>query len=254
MTITEATLKALKEFGLTEYEVSAYVALIDYGIQSASEISNKSRVPYSRMYDVLGRLEDKGFIQIYRGRPTRYAAKSPTEVVRIIRLTTEERIEKFSQVVIDELQPRFEQETQIETRDVILIHGRAGILAKALEMFDCAREEIIISLPTLDMSQMEQEFEMGDMSELVDKLFELKVRRVRILTSEVPDNLLALVPRAFEVRTRDKVFGAGLVVDRTHVLIMLAASNSSFLGIYSSHFVFAEIASSYFESLWMSSE
>ncbi|MGY5852994.1 MAG: hypothetical protein RTU92_05460, partial [Candidatus Thorarchaeota archaeon] len=58
-----------------------------------------------------------------------------------------------------------------------------------------------------------------------------------------------------EVRTRERVFGAGVVSDRKHTLIMLAQSDNDaeFLGIYSSHIVFAEMASAYFESLWTDS-
>ncbi len=64
-----------------------------------------------------------------------------------------------------------------------------------------------------------------------------------------------LIPDKFEVRTRDRVFGAGLVVDQRDTLIMLAGGEESdeFLGIYSSHAIFAAMASSYFESLWKDS-
>ncbi len=253
--ISEATLKALKGFGLTEYEVQAYVALVDGGIQSASEISASSKVPYSRIYDVLGRLEEKGFIQVQRGRPTKYAAKAPSEVVKIIRLNMEEQIQQYSRVVIDELQPRFEREAQASPRDVWLIHGRAGILAKALEMLDEARDEVILSIPSLDMSHLSKEFDVGSLAELLERILELKVPKVHILTSEIPEPIKNIIPRGFEVRTRDRVFGAGLVVDRKHTLIMLAGTTegSDFLGIFSSHSVFAEMASSYFWSLFKES-
>ncbi|TFF91191.1 TrmB family transcriptional regulator, partial [Candidatus Thorarchaeota archaeon] len=78
MKVSENALKALRELGLTEYETSAYLALVDGGKMAASDISSESGVPYSRIYDVLGRLEEKGFVQIQRGRPTLYTAKAPT--------------------------------------------------------------------------------------------------------------------------------------------------------------------------------
>jgi hypothetical protein len=60
------------------------------------------------------------------------------------------------------------------------------------------------------------------------------------------------MPSQVEIRTRDRVFGAGLIVDEQLTLIMLAGSegNESFLGIYSSHVVFAAMARAYFDSLW----
>ena len=77
MSVSDATLKALKELGLTEYETNAYLSMIAGGPQmAASDISSKSHVPYSRIYDVLGRLEEKGFISISKGRPTLYTANA----------------------------------------------------------------------------------------------------------------------------------------------------------------------------------
>ncbi|MGQ4870533.1 MAG: TrmB family transcriptional regulator, partial [Candidatus Thorarchaeota archaeon] len=97
-------LKALRELGLTEYETAAYLALVQGGQMAASDVSQKSQVPYSRIYDVLGRLEEKGFIQIQRGRPTMYVAKAPVEVVKLVRLSWEERMERSSRIVVEELQ------------------------------------------------------------------------------------------------------------------------------------------------------
>lgn len=249
MSISEATLKALKQLGLTEYETQAYLALVGGGQMSASDVSAKSKVPFSRIYDVLGRLEEKQFIQIRKGRPTTYVAKAPTEVMQLIRLDWEGRLKESSRVVIEELQPLYEQETKVTTRDVFVIHGRAAILAKAMEMLESAREEVLLSLPSFDLAT-------EDINAVVEKVLGLKAH-VNVLTSSVPDSLRSLIPHDFNVRTRDRVFGAGLVCDRHDTLIMLTGGNDSseqdFLGIYSSAPVFAAMAAAYFESLWRDS-
>ena len=250
--ISEAALKALKELGLTEYEVQAYVALVDGGQMPASDISTISKVPYSRIYDVLGRLEQKGFIQIQRGRPTLYVAKAPTEVVRLVKLAWDERLEKSCQVITNELQARFEHETQATTRDVWILHGRAAILAKAFEMLDGAREEVMLSFPTMDLGRIMDDSDFEGFSAIIEKIIELKTPKVQVLTSAVPDDLKNIIPSSIDIRTRDKVFGAGLVVDRHQTLIMLAGADAegTFLGIFSSHMVFADMAYSYFTSLF----
>ncbi|MHA1882284.1 MAG: TrmB family transcriptional regulator [Candidatus Thorarchaeota archaeon] len=255
MSISETTLKALKELGLTEYEVQAYIALVDGGQMTASDISSQSRVPFSRVYDVLGRLEDKGFIQIQRGRPTIYIGKAPTEIVKLVQLAWAEKLEKSSKIVVDDLQPRFEQETQATTRDVWLLHGRAAILAKALEMIETAKEEILFSLPSLDMEAISESFEIEDLTEIIEAILKLKVPKACVLTSDVPEDLKEIIPKNVEIRSRDKVFGAGLVVDRRETIIMLAGgtAESEFLGVYSSALVFANMASLYFDSLWSES-
>jgi len=248
MSVSEATKKALKELGLTEYELQAYVALVSGGEISASEVSSASEVPYSRVYDVLNRLEDKGFIQVRGGRPTIYVAKAPTEVVRLVRLEWEKRLEKHGDRVVEELQPRFEKDTQATTRDVWVLHGRAAILAKAMEMLEKARDEVKLSLPRLDLS-------LEDLDAVVERVLELKTKRVRILTADVDETIEPAIPSEYEVRTRNRVFGAGLVVDSEQTLIIIAGGEdeTSFVGVYSSHVVFAAIANAYFDSLWAES-
>jgi sugar-specific transcriptional regulator TrmB len=245
MLASEATIKALKELGLTEYETAAYLALVEGGQISASDVSSRSKVPYSRIYDVLGRLEEKAFIQVQRGRPTIYIAKAPTEVARLVRIAWEDKIETASSIVVNELQPRFEREVQASSRDVWLMHGRAAILAKALEMLESARDEVKLSVPSLDMG-------MEDLTAIIERVLQVKASSVQVLTSRGEESLGPPMPSQVEIRTRDRVFGAGLIVDEQLTLIMLAGSegNESFLGIYSSHVVFAAMARAYFDSLW----
>ena len=247
MSVSDATLKALKQLGLTEYETYAYLALVEGGQMAASDVSAKSKVPFSRIYDVLGRLEEKQFIQVQKGRPSMYVAKAPTEVMRILRLDWEERLKESSSIVIEELQPLFEKETKQTPRDVWVVHGRASILAKSIEMLDGAKETVLLSLPSFNLSD-------GDVDTVVERVLEVKAK-VSILTSEINEGLKALIPERFEVRTRERVFGAGLVVDDKFTLIMLAGGeDSDTVGIYSSHNVFAQMATSYFESLWKDSD
>ena len=69
-------------------------------------------------------------------------------------------------------------------------------------------------------------------------------------------SIIPLIPNNFEVRTRERVFGVGLVVDEKQTLIMLAGgeSDTEFVGIYSSASLFASMARAYFESLWKDSK
>jgi sugar-specific transcriptional regulator TrmB len=243
---SDATLKALKELGLTEYETAAYLALIEGGQMSASEVSAKSDVPYSRVYDVLGRLEQKAFIQVQRGRPTRYIARAPTEVVRLVRLSWEDRIDRSAKTVIEELQPLYEKETQATPRDVMVIYGRSAILSKALEILDSANV-IKLSLPRLDL-------EVKDLTQVIEHILGVKAKSVQILTSFVSESIIPLIPDSFEVRTRERVFGAGLVADdKTLIMLLADEEEHGVLGVFSNHAVFAAMASAYFESLWAES-
>ena len=78
MSISDKTKKALEKIGLTSYEIRTFSALLKTGEQTASDLSQKSGVPYSKIYEVLGTLEEKSWIGSDDSRPTKYFAKSPS--------------------------------------------------------------------------------------------------------------------------------------------------------------------------------
>ena len=77
MSISDKTRKSLEKIGMTGYEVKAFAVLLKSGKQNASNLSQKSSVPYSKIYEVLGTLEEKGWIDSDDSRPTVYSARSP---------------------------------------------------------------------------------------------------------------------------------------------------------------------------------
>ncbi|HIE58572.1 MAG TPA: TrmB family transcriptional regulator, partial [Hydrogenothermaceae bacterium] len=51
MEISEKVLAMLTRLGFTKYEVLTYWTLLVYGPSTAKEISEKSGIPYNRVYD-----------------------------------------------------------------------------------------------------------------------------------------------------------------------------------------------------------
>jgi len=83
MIVKEELLKKLRAaFDLNIYEVKIWTALLARGIATAGELSDISQVPRSRSYDVLESLEKKSFVIMKLGRPIRYIAVKPDEIVR----------------------------------------------------------------------------------------------------------------------------------------------------------------------------
>ncbi len=253
MSVSNTTMRAMKRLGLTEYEIMTYVALIDGGPLTASDVSAVSKVPYSRVYEVLGRLEERGLVEVRRGRPTEYAAKSPSEMIRVLRREQEQTFEECAHAIIEDLQPRFENANQSTTRDVWLLYGRSAVTAKLLAMLDTARSDVLLSIPTLDLEA--RDMKDTDIAHIIERVMTLKSARVRILTSPLPEHIRSKIPASVEIRCRDRVFGSGIVIDRRQTLIMIAGGpgDAAYIGIYASAPVFAEMADEYFERLWAES-
>ena len=72
-------------FDLNLYEVKIWVALLSRGVSTAGELSDIANVPRSRSYDILESLEKKGFAIAKIGKPIKYIAVPPEEVVERVK-------------------------------------------------------------------------------------------------------------------------------------------------------------------------
>ena len=102
MIIKEEFLSRLRKiFDLNLYEARVWTALLSRGTSTAGELSNISDVPRSRTYDILESLEKKGFIVMKVGKPIKFIALKPEEVV--------ERVKKNLVVEAQEKSKRLEK-------------------------------------------------------------------------------------------------------------------------------------------------
>lgn len=100
MIVKEEFLSKLRRyFSLNLYEVKIWAALLSRGVSTAGELSDIANVPRSRSYDVLESLEKKGFVVMKLGKPIKYLAVQPTEVVeRVKKNMHSETTEKISRL------------------------------------------------------------------------------------------------------------------------------------------------------------
>jgi len=103
MIVKEEFLSKLRRyFSLNLYEVKIWAALLSRGVSTAGELSDIANVPRSRSYDVLESLEKKGFVVMKLGKPIKYLAVPPGEVLeRVKKNMKEEAHEKVNR--LDEL-------------------------------------------------------------------------------------------------------------------------------------------------------
>jgi len=122
MIVQTELLKKIKDFGLNSYEAKIWTALLSRGISSAGELSDISNVPRSRTYDVLESLEKKGFVMMKLGKPIKYMAIPPTEVIDVIKKRIrEESVSQEHQM--DELRKSdvLDQLTQLHTNGIDMV-------------------------------------------------------------------------------------------------------------------------------------
>ena len=100
-------LNRLRDFGLNSYEAKLWAALLSRGISTAGELSDIANVPRSRSYDVLESLEKKGFIIIKIGKPIKYIAVPPEEVIERVKKKITNDANK--QMILKKAKEYFEQ-------------------------------------------------------------------------------------------------------------------------------------------------
>lgn len=76
----ESVVEKLQRIGLTEYEAKAYLALLNAHLCTATQVSQRSGVPRTRIYSVLESLGQKGWIRIHSGVPLLFKAVNPRDV------------------------------------------------------------------------------------------------------------------------------------------------------------------------------
>ncbi len=244
--VSEDAKKALRQVGLTEYETRAYLILLERGVMTASEVSEYSGVPYSKVYETLNSLERKGWIEAERGRPSRYFPKAPSEALEAARLRLEDMVNGWKRVVLGELQPLYERRELLEKPDIWILRGEFSILAKLREMLGVARKELMIAAPA---------FAKDFVDAFAAVLGQLRDSGVSVQVMMAGDWDVKKIAEVGETRVRDGLFGGGVIVDGKEALLFLGeaetgGSYSGLLVIWSKHIGLVKFAREYFQLLW----
>jgi sugar-specific transcriptional regulator TrmB len=250
LTISDRVRRSLQEFGLTEYEIRSYTSLLEVGPATANQLSEASAVPYSKIYEVLGSLEKKGWIEMEHGRPSKYYPKPPSLAMEITKSQLENSLKTSERLVLDELQPIYEKKGVRERPDIWIVRGNFNVLAKIRETIEHVQKEILAAVPTIPDS-------VADMlMPLVKSIAERGVK-VQIMTMQNPkDETMAKLMKFCEVRVREQMFGGGIIADGREVILLLGQEGEEAIGlaIWSDHIGLSKFAKNYFEYLWADSQ
>lgn len=247
LNVSEEAKKVLREIGLTEYELRVYLSLIERGVMTASELSEHSNVPYSKIYEVLNSLERKGWIEVEHGRPSRYFPKAPIEALEATKIQIEEKIKKWERKVAEELQPIYEKRELREKPDIWILRGEFNIIAKIQEMIEKASSELMIAIPSFAKNLAERYS-----SQILSKQERTNVKIMLMVTKDFEKSILGLLGEFVEVKVREDMFGGGIIADGKEALLILGEEKPS-LVIWSDYIGLVKFARDYFQYLWNSS-
>ena len=154
MIVQKDFLNKLKDFGLNSYESKLWTALLSRGVSTAGELSDIANVPRSRSYDVLESLERKGFIITKLGKPIKYIAVPPSEVLERVKKKIKDDSETQTRMletlkgseILDELNLLHNKGIEmVEPTELTgSIRGRSNILNHLESMIKGAQKSILL--------------------------------------------------------------------------------------------------------------
>lgn len=135
----EIAVTQLKQLGLTEYEASTFIALVQLGTGTAKDIAEISHIPRTRVYDAVESLHDHGLVDIQHSTPQTFTTVSHEIALRKLRLDHENLIARLEDALIqlDPVEPRREE------HEVWTTTGREAVASRALEFIDETEDELV---------------------------------------------------------------------------------------------------------------
>jgi HTH-type transcriptional regulator, sugar sensing transcriptional regulator len=259
MIVQKEFLNKLKDFGLNSYEGKLWTALLSRGIATAGELSDIANVPRSRSYDVLESLEKKGFIIMKLGKPIKYIAVPPSDVIERVKRKLLEDAESQSRMieelrkshVLDELnQLHSEGITTVEPAEVSgIVKGRNNLFHHLETMIKNSEQRV--SILTTEKGFVRKADQLKNVFKKASERG-IKLRIAAPITKGT--KAIELVNPFAEVRHSGAIMGRWCIVDGREILFMLLNDDnihSSYdLGVWIKTPFFASAMEKTFEKAW----
>ena len=261
MIVKEEFLSRLRKiFDLNLYEVKVWTALLSRRQSTAGELSSISDVPRSRTYDILESLEKKGFIVMKLGKPIKFVALKPEEVIERVKKNLvvdasekSKRLEKLKgDEVLDELTGLFTEGVKyVEPSELSgALKGRQN-LYNHLDMLVREAQETITLVTTADGLNRKMEI-------LMPSLEKAKKRGVKIRIAAPINASNKKIAEEFkkvaEVRDIGDLKARFCIIDSEQLMFMLLNDEtvhpSYDLGVWLNTEFFAQALEGLFDIAW----
>lgn len=252
--------KLRRYFLLNLYEVKIWTALLSRGISTAGELSDIANVPRSRSYDVLESLEKKGFVVMKVGKPIKYIAVPPSEIVERVKKNihsdAKEQVTRLDELkggdLLQELELLHNQGIElVEPSDLSgSLKGRHNLYNHLELMLKGAEKTITIVTTAKGL--------IRKVDGLKQTLAEVKKRgvKVRIAAPITKESMAAAkdIAEVAEIRNLDKIQARFIIVDGKEITFMVLNDDdvhpSYDVGIWVNTPFFAGALEQFFEIAW----
>ncbi len=256
--------KLRRYFALNLYEVRIWTALLSRGVSTAGELSDIGNVPRSRAYDVLESLEKKGFVIMKLGKPIKYIAVEPLEVVERVKKKFKEganeavkRLDSLKGTdVLKELELLHKEGIEfVEPSDLSgAIRGRHNLYTHLETMIRGAEKNVTIVTTQKGLLR-----KIDALKPELERLSKKNVK-IRIAAPINKESLSALkeLGKVAEVRHLDKLNARFCIVDNKQLMFMVRDDNdihpSYDIGIWIHTPFFASALNGLFDLAWKEME
>lgn len=263
MIVKEEFLSKLRQyFGLNLYEVKIWTALLSRGVSTAGELSDIGDVPRSRAYDILESLEKKGFVVMKLGKPIKYIAVEPKEVVerckKLMFENAKERVKRLDNLkggdLLGELNLLHKQGIEfIEPTDLSgAIRGRHNMYSHMETLLKSAEKNVSIMTTSKGL--------MRKVESLKPTLDKLKRKGVNIkIVAPINKECMSVareLNKIGEVRASNsnKLAGRFVLIDGKHIMFMVMDDDKVHptydIGVWVNTPYFASTLSNFFANAW----
>jgi len=261
MIVKEEFLSRLRKiFDLNLYEAKVWTALLSRGVSTAGELSNISDVPRSRTYDILETLEKKGFIVMKLGKPIKFVALKPEEVVERVKKNLivqanekSKRLDKLkSEDILEELSSLFTEGVKfVEPSDLSgSLRGRQNVYNHLDMMIREAEKTITIVTTAPGLNRK--------LEALMPSLEKAKKRGVVIrIAAKIDDSnkeIAKELSKVAEVRNTGEIRARFSIVDSNQLLFLVLDDETVHpnydVAIWLSTDFFASAMGQLFEAAW----
>ncbi|MDP4012420.1 MAG: helix-turn-helix domain-containing protein [Candidatus Nanoarchaeia archaeon] len=261
MIIQEDFLKKLRAaFDLNIYEVKIWTALLSRGLATAGELSDVSSVPRSRSYDILESLEKKGFVLMKLGKPIKYLAVQPEDIIKRVKkdLTSKtslqlENLEKIKEEkIFKDIELLYKQGIDHVDPSALsgALKGRDNSYSQMQSMLEKATKSVSIATSAKGLVRKLTSFKKT-FKKLADK--GIKVKIIAPVTKEA-EKLLAEYKGLVQVKNLSKLNARFIIVDDKEIMFMVTDDSniheSVDTGIWANTPYFANALNTMFNQNW----